>query len=157
MCEPTRPQPLAALLVRRSCAAHVLAICYVCVDRARCALQTSIVLDASQEKKLQINFDVTIHHLPCRFASLDIVDVMGTHLQNVSANILKTRVDSQVRLWAVLLRRHASLATSATHSRAYHCVAHRRPLPWPPPAAATAAANTTSPLLPPPFPSLAAA
>jgi len=57
--------------------------------------KTSIVLDASQEKKLQINFDVTLHHLPCRFASLDIVDVMGTHLQNVSANIIKTRIDSQ--------------------------------------------------------------
>ena len=58
--------------------------------------KTSIVLDASTEKKLQINFNVTIHHLPCRFASLDIVDVMGTHLQNVSANIVKTRVDAQV-------------------------------------------------------------
>mmetsp|Transcript_24549 Transcript_24549/g.60887 ORF Transcript_24549/g.60887 Transcript_24549/m.60887 type:complete len:460 (-) Transcript_24549:417-1796(-) len=57
--------------------------------------KTAIVLDASTEKKLQINFNVTIHHLPCRFASLDIVDVMGTHLQNVSANIVKTRIDSK--------------------------------------------------------------
>jgi len=57
--------------------------------------KTSIVLDASTEKKLQINFNVTVHHLPCRFASLDIVDVMGTHLQNVSANIVKTRIDAQ--------------------------------------------------------------
>lgn len=55
---------------------------------------TSIVLDSSDEKKLQLNFNVTLHHLPCRFASLDIVDVMGTHLQNVSANILKTRIDA---------------------------------------------------------------
>jgi|EP00900_Chrysochromulina_parva_P000305 thiol-disulfide isomerase/thioredoxin len=56
---------------------------------------TSIVLDSSDEKKLQLNFNVTLHHLPCRFVSLDIVDVMGTHLQNVSANILKTRVDAE--------------------------------------------------------------
>lgn len=55
---------------------------------------TSIVLDSSDEQKLQLNFNVTLHHLPCRFASLDIVDIMGTHLQNVSANILKTRVDA---------------------------------------------------------------
>jgi len=55
---------------------------------------TSIVLDSSDEKKLQLNFNVTLHHLPCRFASLDIVDVMGTHLQNVSTNIMKTRVDA---------------------------------------------------------------
>ena len=56
--------------------------------------QTSIMLDSSDEKKLQLNFNVTLHHLPCRFASLDIADVMGTHLQNVSANILKTRITS---------------------------------------------------------------
>ena len=47
--------------------------------------KTSIVLDASQEKKLQLNFNVTLYHLPCRFATLDIVDVMGTHFQNVPA------------------------------------------------------------------------
>lgn len=44
--------------------------------------KTSIVLDASQEKKLQLNFNVTLYHLPCRFATVDIVDVMGTHFQN---------------------------------------------------------------------------
>ena len=64
-------------------------LAYLAVDTT-----TSIVLDSSDEKKLQLNFNVTLHHLPCRFASLDIVDVMGTHLQNVSANILKTRVDA---------------------------------------------------------------
>ena len=42
---------------------------------------TSVRLDESQEKKIQINFNVTLHHLPCRFASVDISDVMGTHLQ----------------------------------------------------------------------------
>ena len=56
--------------------------------------QTSIMLDVSDEKKLQLNFNVTLYHLPCRFVSLDIADVMGTHLQNVSSNILKTRVDA---------------------------------------------------------------
>ena len=60
---------------------------YLTVDTA-----TSIVLDSSDEKKLQLNFNVTLYNLPCRYASLDIADVMGTHLQNVSANILKTRV-----------------------------------------------------------------
>jgi len=55
---------------------------------------TSVQLDEGQESKIQINFNVTLHNLPCRFASLDIVDIMGTHLQNVSANIHKTRVDA---------------------------------------------------------------
>uniref|UniRef100_A0A7S0LRI5 Thioredoxin domain-containing protein n=1 Tax=Coccolithus braarudii TaxID=221442 RepID=A0A7S0LRI5_9EUKA len=53
---------------------------------------TAVRLDESQEKKILINFNVTLHHLPCRFASVDIADVMGTHLQNVSANIQKSRV-----------------------------------------------------------------
>ena len=64
-------------------------LAYLAVDQT-----TSIVLDSSDEKKLQLNFNVTVHHLPCRYASLDIVDVMGTHLQNVSANILKTRINT---------------------------------------------------------------
>ena len=55
---------------------------------------TTVQLDESQEQKLQINFNVTLHHLPCRFASVDIVDVMGTHLQNVSKNVAKTRITS---------------------------------------------------------------
>ena len=53
--------------------------------------KTSIVLDASQEKKLQLNFNVTLYHLPCRFATLDIVDVMGTHFQNVPAELTRAR------------------------------------------------------------------
>ena len=57
-----------------------------CVAQAYLSVEqkTSIVLDASQEKKLQLNFNVTLYHLPCRFATLDIVDVMGTHFQNVT-------------------------------------------------------------------------
>eukprot|EP00316_Scyphosphaera_apsteinii_P008295 CAMPEP_0119342954 /NCGR_PEP_ID=MMETSP1333-20130426/105824_1 /TAXON_ID=418940 /ORGANISM="Scyphosphaera apsteinii, Strain RCC1455" /LENGTH=453 /DNA_ID=CAMNT_0007355283 /DNA_START=60 /DNA_END=1421 /DNA_ORIENTATION=+ len=58
---------------------------------------TTVMLDESQEKKIQINFDVKLHHLPCSFASLDISDVMGTHLQNVSTNIVKVRLDSSGR------------------------------------------------------------
>jgi len=65
--------------------------------------KTSIVLDASQEKKLQLNFNVTLYHLPCRFATLDIVDVMGTHFQNVSTNIIKTRVETTDDTGAVKL------------------------------------------------------
>lgn len=75
---------------------------------------TSIVLDASDEKKLQLNFNVTLHHMPCRFASLDIVDVMGTHLQNVSANILKTRVDA----FGVIVGHAPSVTREIAHSKA---------------------------------------
>lgn len=74
--------------------------------------QTSIVLDSSDEKKLQLNFNVTLYHLPCRFASLDIADVMGTHLQNVSSNILKTRVDAS----GAILGHAPSVAKEVKHS-----------------------------------------
>jgi thiol-disulfide isomerase/thioredoxin len=76
---------------------------YLSVDQ-----KTSIVLDASQEKKLQLNFNVTLYHLPCRFATLDIVDVMGTHFQNVSTNIIKTRIETDAEGRGVsTLGRHA--------------------------------------------------
>lgn len=66
-------------------------------------------MDASQEKKLQLNFNVTLYHLPCRFATLDIVDVMGTHFQNVSTNIIKTRVETDAEGRGVsVLGRHAT-------------------------------------------------
>ncbi len=55
---------------------------------------STIKMDESLEKKIQINFNVTLHHLPCRYASLDIADVMGTHLQNVSSNVVKRRVNA---------------------------------------------------------------
>jgi len=78
---------LSSLLMAYLFCSNFLA--YLAIDT-----KTSIVLDSSDEKKLQLNFNVTLHHLPCRFASLDIVDIMGTHIQNVSANILKTRIDA---------------------------------------------------------------
>ena len=56
--------------------------------------QTRLELDVDTSESLLITFNITMQRLPCRFASLDIVDVMGTHLQNVSANILKMRVNA---------------------------------------------------------------
>eukprot|EP00962_Isochrysis_galbana_P006110 scaffold1655_cov94-Isochrysis_galbana.AAC.1 len=55
---------------------------------------TSVRLDESTDQKIQINFNVTLHMLPCRFASVDIADIMGTHLQNVSTNLIKTRISA---------------------------------------------------------------
>ena len=109
--------------------------------------KTSIVLDASQEKKLQLNFNVTLYHLPCRFATLDIVDVMGTHFQNVSTNIIKTRVETDAEGRGVsTLGRHAqkppppcvaawlptalhSLPTAHCPPPTAHCLTAHRPLP----------------------------
>lgn len=74
--------------------------------------RTSIMLDSSNEKKLQINFNVTLHHLPCQYASLDIVDVMGTHIQNVSSNVLKTRVGADGGLLGHVFREPKAVVTA---------------------------------------------
>ena len=89
-------------------------LAYLAVDQT-----TSIVLDSSDEKKLQLNFNVTLHHLPCRYASLDIVDVMGTHLQNVSANILKTRIE----VGGSVLGHAPSHAKEVKTAESFHAVA----------------------------------
>ena len=78
------------------------------------------MLDASQEKKLQLNFNVTLYHLPCRFATLDIVDVMGTHFQNVSTNIIKTRVETDAEGRGVsTLGRRAQWRSMGKHGGAW--------------------------------------
>ena len=97
-------------------------LAYLAVD-----MTTSIVLDSSDEKKLQLNFNVTLHHLPCRYASLDIVDIMGTHLQNVSANILKTRIDASGSV----------IGLSPTHRREVQHAAPLHAAPGKEPAALT--------------------
>lgn len=41
--------------------------------------------------QLRINFNITLLDLPCRFAVVDILDVLGTNRMNVSKNIEKVR------------------------------------------------------------------
>lgn len=72
-------------------------------------------LDESTDQKIQINFNVTLHHLPCRFSSVDIADIMGTHLQNVSTNLIKTRISAA----GVPIGKAAPQAKSVSHAVAY--------------------------------------
>merc|ERR1719502_2162889 len=57
--------------------------------------ETMVVLDPNQEKQLQINFNITLLDLPCRYAVIDVLDVLGTNRQNVSKNIEKWNLDSE--------------------------------------------------------------
>jgi thiol-disulfide isomerase/thioredoxin len=49
---------------------------------------------------LQVNLNITLPHLPCKFASVDITDVTHTRRLNVTKNVRKwiTAKDGQVRL-----------------------------------------------------------
>ena len=53
---------------------------------------TDVALDDSTEAKMRIYFNITMERLPCQFASVDVSDVMGTSLTNVTQHIIKFKV-----------------------------------------------------------------
>ena len=56
------------------------------------AVSTDVELDESSEAQMRIYFNLTMERLPCQFASLDLSDVMGTSLMNVTQHIIKFKV-----------------------------------------------------------------
>jgi len=50
---------------------------------------TDVALDDSTEDHMRIYFNITMERLPCQFASVDVSDVMGTSLTNVTQHIVK--------------------------------------------------------------------
>jgi len=53
---------------------------------------TDVALDDTGDTTMRLFFNVTMERLPCRFASVDLFDVMGTALTNISTEIVKKRV-----------------------------------------------------------------
>lgn len=51
---------------------------------------SKIVLDNSDEPKLEVHFEVSFYELPCRFASIEAWDFLGKSKLDVSANIDRT-------------------------------------------------------------------
>lgn len=70
---------------------------------------TTIVLDRSEDKRLQINFNLTLPHLPCQFASVDVSDVMGTQILNVSRSVQKHQIDGEGRFIGMVADRAKEL------------------------------------------------
>jgi len=77
------------------------------------AIQTStdIVLDQGEagvghSGMLAINFNISVHDLPCQYASIDISDVTGTRKHDIHQNIKKTRIDHKGRRLG-LVEKHA--------------------------------------------------
>lgn len=56
-------------------------------------VQSNIVLDPNTDALLRINFNITVMDMPCEFAVIDVVDVLGTRNDNVTLNINKWQVD----------------------------------------------------------------
>ncbi|KYQ90746.1 endoplasmic reticulum-golgi intermediate compartment protein 3 [Tieghemostelium lacteum] len=53
-----------------------------------------LFVDTTRGEKLKINMDITFHHLPCAYLSLDAMDVSGEHQFDVSHTIYKKRLSS---------------------------------------------------------------
>lgn len=58
-------------------------------------IQTNIIIDPNTDSMLRINFNITVLDLPCEFATIDVVDVLGTRSENVTKNINKWQVDAE--------------------------------------------------------------
>jgi len=58
----------------------------------RMTTASDVALDDTGDVHMRLFFNVTMERLPCKFASVDLADVMGTSLTNVTAEIVKFRV-----------------------------------------------------------------
>lgn len=59
--------------------------------------ETMVVLDQSHDQMIRINFNITMLDLPCRFAVVDVLDVLGTNRMNITKNIEKWNLDEEGR------------------------------------------------------------
>lgn len=56
---------------------------------------TNVVIDPNTDSLLRINFNITVMDIPCEFAIIDVVDVLGTRKDNITKNINKWQVDAK--------------------------------------------------------------
>eukprot|EP01035_Chromulina_nebulosa_P018993 gene18993-24810_t len=54
---------------------------------------TNVVIDPNTDSLLRINFNITVLDMPCEFATIDVIDVLGTRNDNVTKNVNKWQVD----------------------------------------------------------------
>lgn len=55
--------------------------------------ETGVVLDSNTDALLRINFNITMLDLQCDYATVDVVDVLGTNSMNVTKNVEKWQLD----------------------------------------------------------------
>jgi hypothetical protein len=57
--------------------------------------ETVVMIDheSDDDRFIQINFDVSMLEIPCSYAVIDIVDVLGTRVENISFQIQKFQLD----------------------------------------------------------------
>lgn len=60
-------------------------------------IETGVMLDTNTDTLLRINFNVTMLDLQCEYATVDVVDVLGTNSMNVTKNVEKWQLDGAGR------------------------------------------------------------
>lgn len=72
-----------------------MAILFILETKAffRTELVTDLLVDDNLEKKLRINFNITMLDLACEYAQVDVVSFLGTE-QNVTSNVNKWSLDA---------------------------------------------------------------
>lgn len=56
---------------------------------------TNVVIDPNTDSLLRINFNITVMDIPCDYAIIDVIDVLGTRKDNITKNINKWQVDAK--------------------------------------------------------------
>ncbi|CAE7143109.1 unnamed protein product [Rhizoctonia solani] len=64
------------------------------IDYRRVVIESDIKVDTAYGEHMSVKMNITFPRVPCYLLSLDITDVSGDTKQDVSHNILKTRLDS---------------------------------------------------------------
>jgi thiol-disulfide isomerase/thioredoxin len=53
------------------------------------------MIDSNRDNQLTINFNITVLDMPCEYATIDVVDILGTRTENITKNIHKWQVDAK--------------------------------------------------------------
>jgi len=64
------------------------------MDYRRIQRDTSMIVDRSRGEKLNIRMNITFPHVPCYLLSLDVMDISGEHQDDLTHDIVKTRLGS---------------------------------------------------------------
>lgn len=56
---------------------------------------SSVIIDPNTSELLRINFNITALDTPCEFATIDVVDVLGTRTDNVTKNVNRWQLDGR--------------------------------------------------------------
>lgn len=65
------------------------------LDYRRVNIDTSILVDKSRGEKLNVRMNITFPRVPCYLLSLDVMDISGETQNDISHNIVKTRLNEK--------------------------------------------------------------